>query len=502
MPTETIDITPDKSLMPKLGYAGYSAPQAIAELVDNAIDARIDGQPLTVSIRIQKDEITVADNGEGMNKPEISKSMVLAYSVKKGKLGEFGLGLKTACSSLGTRFKISSKKAGESTEQVIDYDEVRWLSESHDTWQIPLEVGAAAEAHHYTIVKISKLKVFYPNLNNYIRADLERRFAPFITSGAVIIKVNNSPCKPQPIDLLEDSHNQFELKDSKGNKLYGWYGLLKEGSQKGFYGFHTYRRGRMITTYDKIAIGEHPMIARIIGEIHLDHVPVTHNKREFIKSSAEYREAEQLLKQAFKELVKLARQKASQDTITPVVKHEIARWKDKIADALKTEDFKYYTSHLDPTTGKITSSNGEEAEVSVERREKSDKDTTEKPSAETDSATRERTPKESIKSRRHVVRIQGKSLEFNHHFAPLGSEESWKNYTYDKKKGIEIYTNTDFPAFRTTKDKVFYAVIHIAESLAEVFVGEAGDEPTNVGDLKELILRKAATTQEQWVDSH
>ena len=37
----TIDITPDKSLIQKLGLVGYRTEQAIAELLDNSIDARI-----------------------------------------------------------------------------------------------------------------------------------------------------------------------------------------------------------------------------------------------------------------------------------------------------------------------------------------------------------------------------------------------------------------------------------------------------------------------------
>jgi len=37
-----IDITPDKTLFPKLGSSGYSIPQALAELIDNSIDARVE----------------------------------------------------------------------------------------------------------------------------------------------------------------------------------------------------------------------------------------------------------------------------------------------------------------------------------------------------------------------------------------------------------------------------------------------------------------------------
>ncbi len=39
-----VNITPDKSLIQKLGLTGYKTEQAIAELIDNSIDARISGK--------------------------------------------------------------------------------------------------------------------------------------------------------------------------------------------------------------------------------------------------------------------------------------------------------------------------------------------------------------------------------------------------------------------------------------------------------------------------
>lgn len=41
--TIPVDITPDKSLIKKLGLVGYRTEQAVAELVDNSIDARVEG---------------------------------------------------------------------------------------------------------------------------------------------------------------------------------------------------------------------------------------------------------------------------------------------------------------------------------------------------------------------------------------------------------------------------------------------------------------------------
>lgn len=102
-----VDVTPDKSLYEKLGKSGYSIPEAIAELIDNSIDART-GDGDQISIKIGSERISVADRGVGMGAKQIENALVLAKSDKKGKLGEFGLGLKTACLSLGRKFRIMS----------------------------------------------------------------------------------------------------------------------------------------------------------------------------------------------------------------------------------------------------------------------------------------------------------------------------------------------------------------------------------------------------------
>ena len=48
--TKEINILPDRSLMPKIGQTGYSVSQAVAELVDNSIDAALENKALIVEI--------------------------------------------------------------------------------------------------------------------------------------------------------------------------------------------------------------------------------------------------------------------------------------------------------------------------------------------------------------------------------------------------------------------------------------------------------------------
>src|ERR1700749_2704798 len=116
-----IDITPDVTLIQKAGAVNYKIPQALAEFPDNSIDDRIDGKKVTVEItvgqRAGKKRIVIADDAQGMTEDELSKAMVMAYSTKgHDEIGKFGLGMKTACSFLGSTFPLvtatnSAKKA-------------------------------------------------------------------------------------------------------------------------------------------------------------------------------------------------------------------------------------------------------------------------------------------------------------------------------------------------------------------------------------------------------
>lgn len=499
MAKKSHDITPDLSLMPKLGQSGYSSPQAIAELVDNSIDARINGSILEVNIKIDKNAISVADNGIGMNEKILANSLTLAHSKKNNMLGEFGLGLKTACNSLGRRFEVISSPEGDNKQYSIVFDQEEWLKKAKKKWEIDIESLATEKSNHFTIVKIEKLVRHSPQLAVVLKRDFERRFAPFIERKEVNIKVNGKNCNPRQHELIKGSKKEFEIiinEDRfKNQKIYGWYGLLKEGSNKGLYGFHTYRRGRMITTYDKIAIGEHPTISRIIGEIHMDFVPVTHNKKEFEKESEIYLTCVKYLIKKFKELLKEARKKSGQDKITKNVKNELDIWEDKISQAVKTPDLKYYTSLVDPKTGMIKSDEGEEEDLPAEKREKN---VNNKGTIDPQNTDQIRMPKKENENKKKTIKVKGKTFEFEHVFSSLGQEAPWKQYDFDKKKRkLVIYTNTDFPAYMATKDHVFYAVLHIAESISEVMVNEAGEEVSNVQDVRETILRVASNLKVQ-----
>lgn len=487
---EFVHVPPDKTLFPKLGLGGYTIPQAIAELIDNAIDARIEGERLHIGVEIGSHAIAVTDDGSGMDADSLRNALRLAYSHKEGKLGEFGLGLKTACTSLGHQFEVTTSPEGHRKMYRIRYDEDEWTRTPEDQWLLPLEKEEKVDPRgHGTEVSVRRLKVKTAALVTRLRKDLSQRFAPYIASGDVEIKVNTKKCAPAKVELLEGTRKDFEI-FVRGDRIWGWYGLLERGSQRGLYGFHTYRRGRMITTFDKIGIPEHPTSARITGEIHLDHVPVTHNKREFIRESDQYEEAVAALEAEFRELVKLARQTAVPDRITPTVRQKLSAWKDYLAEAMKSEEMAGYRlpagvafERVDPVE---VPASGLEV-IDIERRASPEAPSPDVPNS-TD--TRERVPRETHPEERHVIRIKGKRFEYKHDFRSLGLDAPWKEHSVDENRRlIEIYTNTDFPAYHTTQDVTFYAVLHIVESLAEIVVRRSEESLEKVAEVRETLLR-------------
>lgn len=87
--------------------------------------------------------------------------------------------------------------------------------------------------------------------------------------------------------------------------------------------------------FNKVGFSAHPTVARIFGEIHLDFVPVTHNKKSFETESEEYKLAESLLEIELKNVVFEARKKKGEELQTKQVKEETEVWEAKTSEAIK-----------------------------------------------------------------------------------------------------------------------------------------------------------------------
>ena len=307
-----LDITPDKSLIRKLGSTGYRTYEAISELVDNSIDARGGRRvAIRVSIGYADGTMGVDDDGVGMGLPELKNAMTVAKETAHpcGKrLGMFGLGMKTACSFLGRSFSVATSEAGSGTEYLVDYDEDDWEGDESVGWRnFPYKKQKKADpAARGTRIRIAKLRVpTYAEQTTVFKKRLGERYAEYIRQGQAEICVNSVTCEPVSHRLADGSVREFEIATSAG-PVPAWIGMLERRSVVGSYGIDLYYRNRLIRMHSKFGIRSHPAMARIVGRISLDHVPVNFHKTDFIVESAEYAEAEEAFREhpAVKEAVR------------------------------------------------------------------------------------------------------------------------------------------------------------------------------------------------------
>ena len=291
------DITPDKSLISKLGMTGYRTEQAVAELVDNSIDARAGSVRIQVRLDFAQKKITVSDDGRGMGYDALVDALTIAKHSGRG-LGKFGIGMKSSCSSLGAAFAVTTTAAGSEREFVARYDEDEWLKDGSSGWRnFAISEGAASEGRHGTTVEITKAKVpLYPNQVSIFARRFGVRYGPHLADGRTLIYINSRKCVPTMPAIQEGTRREVSISLGGNKRITGWVGMLQKRSVKGDYGVHLYWRGRLIRAFDKFGIRRHPAVSGIIGSVSLDHVPVNFHKTGFIEESPEYARAAESFK--------------------------------------------------------------------------------------------------------------------------------------------------------------------------------------------------------------
>jgi histidine kinase/DNA gyrase B/HSP90-like ATPase len=182
-----------KSHIKTLMRIGYNLDSAVADIIDNSIAAEAKNIEILSPPGEDEPVISILDDGCGMNEEELIQNMRIACKDpdeerKRGDLGRFGSGLKTASFSQARQLTVISKKEGyplcatrwdidniESTNEwcleVFDRDEVEHLRffdsrlKSHNGTQVIwskltcIDRGSHAEDHDSELAtKLSELK--------------------------------------------------------------------------------------------------------------------------------------------------------------------------------------------------------------------------------------------------------------------------------------------------------------------------------------------------------
>ncbi len=490
---ERINITPDKSIYSKLGQAGYTVAEALAELIDNAIDARVQG--VDIEIDLGKEKITVQDNGRGMDKKTAAESIVLGKSNKKaGELGQFGLGLKTACMSLGKRFVIETTTKNSDELYILTFDEDEFLSQKTSDWsnfEIKVKKGVE-KGKSGTKITIEKLKVkTYPNLLDVVRKHLGQRFAPFIKNKEVSIRVNTHPLRAEMLKVVPNSKEDFVIELSNKGRVTGWLGILERGSLERS-GFNLYKFRRLIRAHEKLGYAYHPSKMWLTGEIHLDPIPVTHNKREFVTEHPLYIEFFEKFLEVLKPILAKAQKRHREDQVKDLPPELRETLMDNLLRAVeKVDDFRELAF---PEFEKPRRRSQDDGGLlsDKERRGSSAQPITDTQTTGQLSTTRNRTPRKTSPQKVRFITVAGQKYKFDYRWDTLDDNIAKTAYLDKERKMIMVILNANYRLLHIVKPDLLYYLVYLTEGITEVFLKENRQPLDRITLLRDKLVQQLA----------
>lgn len=125
-----------RRLMESLRDIGYDLPAAIADLVDNSIDANAENIRVDIGHDLGGGWIRIVDDGHGMTERQLEEAMRYGSSRAYGAhdLGQFGLGLKTASLSQCRRLTVATKSTPRGPVRIRRWD-LDHVART-DSWQL------------------------------------------------------------------------------------------------------------------------------------------------------------------------------------------------------------------------------------------------------------------------------------------------------------------------------------------------------------------------------
>ena len=314
---------PSPTLLDKIGATNLTLADAIAEIVANSFDAAVEGVPSRVEISVTPDAVEVLDGGLGMTEAVLVQALKLGTDMSKhltrkvGAKGHFGLGLKTACASMGKWWSIRTRPIGLNIEYRVVFDLARWeqKADTVDSWTIEVEQWSPPPAdsplgarRHGTVVEVQRLRGKTP-MAGAVTQKMGEAFKPHLTAGDSI-SVNGTPATPHDHLFVANSKLPIDLWFGPNDKYHitGWVAIDRQTHNDGDYGFNIYRSGQLIQTWCQDWIPAHLMTSRIIGEVHMNFIDATFFKQGLQQSdlwllaSAEMREFLKPIVKASREL--------------------------------------------------------------------------------------------------------------------------------------------------------------------------------------------------------
>jgi hypothetical protein len=302
--------------------------------------------------------VIVRDNGRGMTLDQVKDAVRAGFSSNDpfGKLGLFGMGFNVSTARLGDVTTFLSTKAGDAAWVGVQID----VTNMADDFEVPVvRLEKEDPDEHGTRIEITRLnpsgRYFNrPGNRTRVRRQLGAIYSHLLAERGYQLAVDDIDVEawrhcvwsrersvpysgervPAIIDidepltpvsacracgaLQEDDGDRCSTCGSddlvlRERRVHGWLGIARELSPKE-YGIDFLRNGRKILRFDKdlfvwsdpddpagAAEVEYPTelpanMGRIVGEIHLDHVPVRYTKDGFDTADRSWRHAVRVIR--------------------------------------------------------------------------------------------------------------------------------------------------------------------------------------------------------------
>ena len=330
--SESIDITPDPSMMEDIGAANYTLYQAINELLANTFDARHrDAAEKAIPVRVDIDvvagkSVMVSDTAMGMNKEILAKALTLGFKMdrihgSRARKGWYGLGMKTAAASLGRKWEIWTRNAEDKKDYYACFDleefKTRWKRSASELWKIQLETLDRSEAFPLgnrksgTVIRVTDVRDPNPDVV-VLEEHVGSAYRVEIKTNSDLIYINGTKIAVSDPSIINGTRKELKFDLKVGDKTYiveGWWARLPKYNNTGEYGFDLYRHGQLIETQLKDPFFKpHNTKSNLYGSLELHFIRADYTKKDFDKNSVEWIAlADKMYKEILPEILKVVR---------------------------------------------------------------------------------------------------------------------------------------------------------------------------------------------------
>ena len=151
-----IIITPSPYLAHSLRFTNHNNKTAIADIIDNSIDAEAENIWIKVNTENGEPILRIIDDGRGMTKETLIKAITYGNHMGDidGSLGKFGMGLKSSAGHLGDILEVITKIENSTpVKGVVDFSK--------------LPFGKEWEADIFDEISLEEKKLVEETLNEY-----------------------------------------------------------------------------------------------------------------------------------------------------------------------------------------------------------------------------------------------------------------------------------------------------------------------------------------------